>query len=692
MVILLRIVAALVAALCLALGGAWLAADLYAPGFAREQLEKLGVADVISIGSISLPRPDVARARDIDLRDPKTGEVVAHLDDVELRYAVPGLGGWSAHAEAVVGRGGRVRFSRDADDLGFVRALEHVIDKISAYVDSLPAEPPIEQPGGVAPESSAASEPTRIPSLEFREIEVVLQMPGLPLETLPGCDVTVTIADGNVDVLVYTGGRTGRVLLVFNDHGLKRIHVMDVPVAPAFALFLPEDGELLAQELRPTGVLQFDLEREPDGHVRAQGQLDQASLRPPRMPFPLERSSLPFELDGDRFSLKEARLRFDGGEALTSVMHEPGSLLLTLDVVDARFRADFLDLFPQGRGLTWLRCEDGGNIELHLRIEQHSPDAGVDLLAEPEAPMGTAAGGPGFEPEGESASDTIVRGWGGVLLHRVWIGPTPETQVAVDEVVGSFDLREGELVVRETSGLFADGVVRVRGRLDTLTGDVELNGSVFDADLTRVRHALGDQGPSQVSGSLQGGVVYTGRLGDPSSAHGQGQLSVRGGNLWSIKILSAIVNALSLKKPGTAESHRLEVKFDIDGERIDINDLRLDSSFLSLYGKGRVRHLTDVDIDITPITVPLGPLGDLLEYVEAQLIKVQVRGTISDPKVSVIPIKVVTEPVGAFWGWLTGLFSSDEPDPAATTDASPAPAAAPAGTRDAATAPPRDPP
>src|SRR6185436_1101275 len=181
-------------------------------------------------------------------------------------------------------------------------------------------------------------------------------------------------------------------------------------------------------------------------------------------------------------------------------------------VVDARFRADFLDLFPQGHSLSWLRCEDGGNIELHLRIEQSQP---VDETVTSLPPVQPLEGALARQLQG--GGEMTVRGWGGVLLHRVWIGPTPESQVAVDELVGSFELRDGELVIRETSGLFADGVLRLRGRLDQATGDIEFNGSVFDADLARIRRALsGDDSSQGVTGWLEGSVVYTGRVGEPS--------------------------------------------------------------------------------------------------------------------------------------------------------------------------------
>ncbi|HZJ70322.1 MAG TPA: hypothetical protein VFF36_05275, partial [Planctomycetota bacterium] len=178
MVTLLRLVAGVVAAVCLALAGAWLAADLYAPSFVDHQLSEMGLASSLSIGAVNLPRPDVARARDVDMRDPRTGDVVAHVDDVEFRYALPGMGGWSGvRPMSIVGRGGRVRFSRDEDDLGFVRAIAHVIDTVQTWIEERAEAAGPAETG--AAEGGEAAAPPELPSIEFREIEVVLQMPGL---------------------------------------------------------------------------------------------------------------------------------------------------------------------------------------------------------------------------------------------------------------------------------------------------------------------------------------------------------------------------------------------------------------------------------------------------------------------------------------------------------------------------------
>jgi hypothetical protein len=624
-VTLLRLAATALGGVCLVLAAGWLVADAFATRWARSELAERAMMDVVSVRRVSLPMPDRLRVEDTDLRDPRTGEIVAHADTIEVRFAPPVLGGRGRlRAESVRGRGGRVLLARDGDTLGLVRAIERLIDDHDAWVArTWPDE-------GAGDVDEADASPFRVPPIVFEDVTAVLRVPGLPLETVPGCSLQVDHVDGDWRLLIEVGPDGGTILLVFDEHGLRRVRASAMPVSSAYTLFMPEDGELLARELRPEGLLDLTVRRREGGDYGAEGVLRQATLRPPRVPFPLERVSLPFTYEDERLHLREARLGFDGGELRTSIEHDPGGMVIALDVVDAAFRADYLDLFPQTRDLPWLRAEDGGNVELHLRIEQ-----------------------------GET---TRVRGWGGVLVERMWVG---ETQVEVEDVVGSFDVRDTEVVLRETSGACAGGLVRVRGRTDAATGAIELDASLFDVDLAQVRRALSppESLDGGLTGWLQGQVHYEGVVGDPDAGRGAGQLSVRGGNLWNVKVLNAILTSLGRGRPEPSERHRLELRFAIRGDHYRIETLRLESAFLSLLGEGRIKRHHELDIEITPISVPIGPLGDLLEYVERQIVKVEVSGTLEDPRVDVIPVKAVTQPVGSVWSWLTGLFSSG-PEPA----------------------------
>jgi hypothetical protein len=619
MVSVLRIVATVIAVACLSTAGLWFAADRYAGSVVLEDLRDRGMDRHFEIAEIRIPKPGVIRISDARLRDPDTGEVVAQVDEVEILLEFGSHGGWGPIAPALIrGRGGRIVLSVDDGDLGLVRLCKQLVvlhnewaTRQVDYVDK------------------------RAPPIEVRDVDIVLRSAGLPLETLSGCTVWVNDMDVGSQIIIENGSRGGILTLWLGPAGLRSLKVSGFAVSPEYAMFLPGKSGKLAEEFRPRGILDFELHRGLDEELEASGVLREAVLTPKLVPFPLERVNLPFEYKDRRFSIKEARIGFEGGELETSIEHTAESLTVALDVVDASFRKDYLQLFPQVRELTWIRCEDGGNIELHLVVEQRGDAEGLS-----------------------------VRGWGGVLVDRVWLGPR---LVEVEDLVGSFDIRDNELIFRETSGVCASGVVQLRGLLNIESGELEFDVSVQDVELARVHRAMGMPEPDWrggigITGWLQGDLQYRGRLGAPEEGRGEGQLSVRGGNLWKVPVLSAVLTALGLERPGPSEAHRLSMRFRVRGEGYRIDEARLESSYLSLIGNGRVRGNGEIDMDIIPLSVPLGPLGKLLEFVQRQIVKVELGGTVGDPQVKVIPLKVVTGPIGSFFGWVGSLFNSD-PEP-----------------------------
>jgi hypothetical protein len=617
MVSVLRILTTVIAVVCLSVAGLWFATDRYATTFVLDDLRDRGMDEHVEIGDIRLPSPGVVKLTDVRLRDPASGEVVGHVEEVEILLEFGEHGGWGPIAPTLIrARGGRAVLSLDEDGLQVTSLVKQLIklhkDWVARQADYVEKRPP---------------------PIEVRDVTIVLRGAGKPLETLPGCTVWVYPLDLGAQVIVQNGRDGGTLTMHFAPGGLRDLKVTGFEVSPQYGLFLPGNTAQLADEFRPRGILDFELHRGLDERIEASGVLREAELHPPRVPFPLERVNLPFEYKDNRFRVKEARIGFEGGGLETSIDHTPESLTIALDVVDAAFRKDYLQLFPQAKDLTWLRCEDGGNVELHLVVEQRA-----------------------------GAEDISVRGWGGVLAERVWLGPT---LVEVEDLVGSFDIRDDEVIFRETSGVCASGVVSLRGVLDIATGELEFDASVYDVELSRVRRAIGIGEPDwrsvhEVSGWLQGDLQYRGRAGAPEEGRGEGQLSIRGGNLWKVPVLSAVLTGLGLERPGPSESHRLSMHFRVKGEGYHIDEARLESSYLSLIGSGRVRKNGEITMKIIPLTVPLGPLGRLLEYVQRQIVSVEMAGTVSEPRVKVIPLRVVFGPLGGLFNWFGRLFSSDE--------------------------------
>ncbi|MGQ0551783.1 MAG: hypothetical protein ACT4PU_01020 [Planctomycetota bacterium] len=611
----LRILALVLVSGCLVLAGGWFVADRYATDLLRSELSDYGLTGIITARSANLPRPDRLRLRDVQLIDPTTGEAVAQCDEVDVHFAWPVLDGdSSAPLLRIEARGGRVMITSDGETLGITRAIEALIEHVQAVL-------------GPSDEDSG---PPTLPLVDVRGVRVILQQPGLELETIENCSVELHPWQNGALVQVELGER-GRVDLRFDDSGLRGLSVAGATVSPACALFLPGRAADFVADLRPRGRIDLELTRDEQGLVRAEGTLHEAILSPAHLPFELERVTLPFRLDDGHFSLSDARIGFPGGELSTSLEHSAAGLSLQLDVVDAEFRAADLLLIPQQQLLTWLQAEDGGNLELHLVIE---------------------SGAEGERP--------VVRGWGGVLLNRVELGPT---RLPVEDLVGSFDLREDRIVFREISGVCASGVARASGTLDLRSGDYELSASVFDMDLGLLRRQLAAAGAEEagVTGWLQGSVQCDGRLGQPELSYAEGQLSVRAGNLWKVPVLDAVIRALGLGGSEQTERHRLELRFREQAGSWNLDELRLESALLSLVGGGRVRADRQLDIDLIPFASPDGNVGRLMDYVQRQFVKIEVRGTLAEPQVRVLPIKIVSGPILSALDWIGELFSSDEP-------------------------------
>jgi len=662
----LRIAAWVVLALAAIAGVAWLVADRQATKWCDEALAALHLTGIITAEHASLPTPDTVHITGARLHDEVTGLEVGYVEDVKLRLALPGLGGVASVTPLLFsGTGGRVLLSLDGDTFVFARAIEIMLDHIFEAIDSGgAAEAPAPAPTAEG-EAASADERQFLPPMEFRDIEITLRLQGLPDVVIPDSTAFLQLRrDGIFSVDIDVGRDGGHVLLEFDDDGLHRLQTRNLAINPTFALFLPDQRELLAEHVAPEGLLDLEASGFNNSFPLASGVLRQGTLRPPIVPFPVTQVTLPFELRDDHVRVTGAALSFEGGAAVASFDYGPEKLVWNLDVVNAEFKAVYLSLLPDDLDLSWVTPEDGGNLELHLRVE--TP------LLDGDRGVGTPA----------------VTGWGGILVNRLYLGPT---HVEVQDMVSRFDLADGKLIFQNASGRCASGVVALKGSLNLDSGDIDGSASIYDVDIARMRRAL-DPGTSApladpeghvVSGWLQGDVTYKGSIGNPKLATGRGQFSVRGGSLWHVPVLDAILDALRLAPPGGSERQRLTVVFDIDGRKYNVRLFKLESQFLSLVGDGKVNRDDTLEVNIVPIKVPLGYVGDLIEYIQSQVVRIELRGTLTDPKVSVVPVQVVTKNVGRFWDWLGGMFSSKpepvsppfEPLPPLTVPAAPVPAA-----------------
>lgn len=623
--LILRLAVATAGVLALLAAGAWIAVDWNAAAMVRTELAGLGLQRVIEVREAALPSPTRFTLDGVTLRDPETGEVVGRVDHLEVLLSLWD-GGPAGRVLAVNGQGGEARFNCDGHSVGFVRAIDALLGGIEGRgLVRQPIESPPAEPG--APEEPGAPPPV----ISFSGITAVLVDGEAEPAVFRGCSARIEPgreATVNIDV---AGG--GHVALRFDGSGLRKVNVAAVPVTPAAIVLLPPSAQATARELQPSGVLDLDLDIVPGdpGATRASGLLREASLQPGAIPLAFDRGTVPFEFADSRFTVSEAQLSFPGGVARGGMVADADGFVLTVKVKDARFLRADMKLLPRSDELAWLQPEDGGNMDLDLRITQHT-------------------GRPGVE----------VDGWGGVFLERIRVGPH---QVLLEDVVGSLDVHDQVLDFHEVSGRCAGGTASLRGTYDLRTGDVVADGSVYDADIARLDRALQMPGAEKrnVAGWLEGSMHWSGRIGEMRTLRATGQLSVRGGYLFSLPALDAVVRGLAMAKPPEERSDNVSIQFRQRGPVFYVDNLEFHSESLALRGKGKVSLSGELKLDITPLPVS-GTIGAVLRYLQEQLVKIELRGTYTDPRVRVIPLKVIMGPVEDFWKWLTQPAPAADPD------------------------------
>ncbi len=596
----------------------WIAADLLASDLLRAELEQLEANRLLSFDEAGLELPDLARVTGITLRHPETREPVAYVEELDVEFGLAQDGaGWQLVPRSVRGRGVRVVLSRDdgAPMSGLLRAITELV----ASVGGGPAG------GG------------HRPSCEMRDVEIAIRHPGLPLQVLSDCTLWVLCPDvGPIRIELGLGSGGLAMLDLADDGGLREVTLRDLPVLPTTLAMISPALEEFGHDLGPSGMLDIDLSLEDGQLVHAMGRLEQATLRLSGTPFPLEDADVPFRYVDGRWIVEQVHVRVAGGTMTGTLEYGENGFTATGDLRDAEFRREFLDLLPEGMDVAWLEVEDGGTVDLRLAYEERPGE---------------------LHP--------LVIGRGGLHAERMRIG---EARLLVEDTVARFSIGDGVLEVEEASGRLLSGVVSLVGSFDLIDLDYDFRAACADVDLSRLDEMEGMESSARfatdIGGWLQGDLQLRGRFGDIARNEGSGQFAVRAANLWRLGLFDALAVALRPGQVQPTERQRLTCRYRVARHRMHVEMARLESSFLPLVSnKGKVSFRPDgieLDIEIVPIDVPFGPIGDLLKYIQKQLIRVQVEGPLAAPSVRVIAVKAVTKPVGNFFDWFSGLFGGGD--------------------------------
>ena len=229
---------------------------------------------------------------------------------------------------------------------------------------------------------------------------------------------------------------------------------------------------------------------------------------------------------------------------------------------------------------------------------------------------------------------------------------------------GQMDALHGQLAIDQLS-LFGRPVRNLKADLDKPAGDDSLRIDKIEGELAggrfagTVNLAFPDQRPSsyslgielknadmrtvtggtqEIQGQLSASLALQGEWADSSTRQGRGDAMVVGKKIYQIPLLLGLWDVNPKSLPALSPFNEGTARYSIDGQRITFEQIQMRSSSMVMGGSGwldfgtkKVRMNFSTDNPNWP-TLPL--VTDLLQGAKQELMQIQVRGTVQDPKIS----------------------------------------------------------
>jgi hypothetical protein len=157
-------------------------------------------------------------------------------------------------------------------------------------------------------------------------------------------------------------------------------------------------------------------------------------------------------------------------------------------------------------------------------------------------------------------------------------------------------------------------------------------------------------GTSQdLRGQLSASLALQGEWSDASTRRGRGDVLVTGKKMYQIPLLLGLFEVTNLSLPNTNPFSEGTARYAIDGYRVTFDQLQMRSDTMVMDGSGwldfgskqvRLNFSTE-----NPNWPHLPFIHDLLQGAKEELMQIQVRGTVQDPKVSASSLHTLTTTV-----------------------------------------------
>jgi hypothetical protein len=177
-----------------------------------------------------------------------------------------------------------------------------------------------------------------------------------------------------------------------------------------------------------------------------------------------------------------------------------------------------------------------------------------------------------------------------------------------------------------------------------------------------VRCLSGEEKP--LSGRISGVMDVGGLLGQRRSVSARGTLSLVEGHLWQTPFFAKLLSVLHLSMPAGQEvPARGQMTYTLKGDEVTVHEFELVGGGLSLSGYGKVWLDGRLDLTMAAVGAPekrtripvlSHVVGWALRAMERELVRLDVSGTLGDPKIKPTVLSTITWPLTS----LTNVLSS----------------------------------
>ena len=309
------------------------------------------------------------------------------------------------------------------------------------------------------------------------------------------------------------------------------------------------------------------------------------------------------------------------------------------NVFDLTVTKEYLDKFPKLLKRDWYKIEPVGWVNVTLDDEVNDAD-------------------------GKDRHSVIIDTKG----CKVGLTNIP---VTISDVDGRINVEGAQLTSRNINGTYCGGRVNGTIVVDRTSPNGEYSGNFHfeKASLQKLMESfLHDQ--QEWIGVCEGNIELQGKGKDLKDFTAKGSAKLREGHLSEVPIFLSILKLLDLSSFTRKESfHTANLKYSVKDKIVNVEELEVFSDSVELGCIGTVGFDSTIDLKVvaglnkeTFSQIPLigGFLDLVVGGVRKSLTKVQMTGTLTNPKTTMVRLKPLTRPIKTIFDLLSGTEKDEK--------------------------------